>query len=93
MTRGILFFMVPFVVGMALGILNYAGLWCTAQNLSAIKRPMLLILVSFVVRMGITLFAFYLVMDGRWEKLVACTVGFFLVRHTLVRRLRPEKHI
>lgn len=91
--RGILFFMVPFVVGMALGIINYAGLWCTAQGISAIKRPTLLILVSFAVRTGITLYAFYLVMDGRWEKLVACTMGFFLVRHILVRRLRPEKQI
>lgn len=90
---GILFFMVPFVVGMALGILNYAGLWFTAQSLSATKRPTLLILVSFVVRTCITLFVFYLVMEGRWERLIACTVGFFLVRHILVRRLRPEKQI
>lgn len=91
--RVILFFIVPFVVGMALGILNYAGLWFTAQRLSVIKRQTPLILVSFVIRTGITLFAFYLVMGGRWEKLVACTVGFFLVRHIFVRRLRPGKHI
>jgi F1F0 ATPase subunit 2 len=46
-------------------------------------------LVSLMIRLGVTLAGFYLVMAGRWERLLACLVGFLLMRTVLVRRLGP----
>ncbi|MCF6148297.1 MAG: ATP synthase subunit I [Candidatus Kuenenia sp.] len=79
-----------FVVGMAMGILNFAGMWSTIHYLSVVKYPSVLIALSYTVRMAIILATFYFVMDGRWEKLLACMVGFFFVRRVLIKRFLPE---
>jgi F1F0 ATPase subunit 2 len=44
---------------------------------------------SFVVRLLVTLCGMYLVMDGKWERLLACLAGFLLMRIVLTRLLGP----
>lgn len=86
-----LYFFFPLVVGIALGILNYVGLWITVQNMPVVRHPALLSIVSFMLRMGIIMMIFYLVMNGRWERLIICLVGFIAARSFFVRHFRPEK--
>jgi len=78
-----------FVAGLVLGLFYFGGLWLTVQRLPQSRHPGLLTLASLVVRLGVTLAAFYLVMGGRWERLLVCLAGFLLVRFLLVRRLGP----
>ncbi|MFW6127514.1 MAG: ATP synthase subunit I, partial [Thermodesulfobacteriota bacterium] len=66
------------------------GLWLTVQRLPGARRPGLLTLLSLIIRLGVTLAGFYLVMAGRWERLLVCLAGFLLVRILLVRRLGPS---
>ena len=40
---------------------------------------------------GIALLGFYLVTADRWERLVACLIGFVLARMALVQFLKPER--
>jgi F1F0 ATPase subunit 2 len=40
---------------------------------------------SFVVRTGVTLGGFYLIGDGRWERLAACLLGFVVARMAATR--------
>jgi F1F0 ATPase subunit 2 len=40
---------------------------------------------SFVVRTGVTLGGFYLIGDGRWERLAACLLGFGVARMAATR--------
>ena len=75
-------------VGVGLGILYFGSLWLTVRRLPDTHRPALLLLGSAVGRMALTLLGFYLVMGGRWERLLACLAGFILARMVLVRRLR-----
>jgi F1F0 ATPase subunit 2 len=75
------------ITGMALGLFYFGGLWLTVQHLPQTRRPGLLSLTSLIIRLGLTLAAFYLVMAGRWERLLACLAGFLLIRLVLVRRL------
>ena len=91
MTKDVLQFVVVFVVGTGLGLFYFGGLWLTVQRLPVTKRLALLTLGSLVGRMGISLFGFYLVMDGQWERLLVCLSGFVLVRVILVRRWGPGR--
>lgn len=77
-------------VGMAVGLLNFAGMWSTIHYLPIIKYPSALIMLSYIIRMAIVLATFYFIMDGRWERLLVCLVGFFIVRRVLVKRFLPE---
>lgn len=74
--------------GAALGVFHFGGLWLTVQRLSTSRNAPLLMFASFVIRAVVVLSGFFLVMGGRWERLVACLAGFLLARAMLIRRLR-----
>jgi F1F0 ATPase subunit 2 len=77
------------VAGIAVGLFYFGGLWLTVQRLPQTRHPAVLSLVSLFIRLGLTLAVFYLVMAGRWERLLACLAGFLLMRLVLLRRWRP----
>jgi F1F0 ATPase subunit 2 len=73
------------LAGLALGLFYFGGLWLTVRRIVGCTRPALLMLGSFIVRLLVTLCGFYLVMDGRWERLLACLSGFIVTRFILTR--------
>jgi F1F0 ATPase subunit 2 len=77
------------MAGLALGLWYFGGLWLTVQRLPGARNPGFLSLVSLIIRLSLTLAGFYLVMAGRWERLLVCLAGFLLMRTVLVRRLGP----
>ena len=77
------------MVGVGLGGMYFGGLWLTVRRLPHTHWPVPLLLGSMVGRIALTLVGFYLVMGGRWERLLACLAGFILARVVLVRWLRP----
>jgi F1F0 ATPase subunit 2 len=79
--------------GVALGLFYFGGLWLTLRLLPPSRYAGLLVSGSLLVRMGITLPGFYLVMGGRAERLVACLLGFIAARVLLARRFAPGKQI
>lgn len=79
-----------FVAGLVLGVVNFGGLWMTVRAMAGSARPGVLFAMSFVVRMSIVAAGFYLVMGGEWQRLLACVVGFFLMRVAFARVLGPE---
>jgi F1F0 ATPase subunit 2 len=82
-----------FLAGLALGLFYYGGLWLTVQRLPQSRSPGVLAVVSLLLRLTLALAAFYLVMGGRWERLLACVAGFLLVRTLLVHRLGPRRQL
>jgi len=80
-----------FGAGLVLGLVYFGGLWLTVRHLPRARRPGLLSVASLVVRLGLTLVAFYLVMGGRWERLLVALAGFLVMRTILVRRLGPAQ--
>jgi len=85
----LLFLFLAFMAGVAVGLFYFGGLWLTIQRLPGALHPGVLTLVSLIIRLGVTLAVFYLVMAGRWERLLVCLAGFLLARILLVRRLGP----
>lgn len=82
-----------FLAGLALGLFYYGGLWLTVQRLPKSRSPGVLAAVSLFLRLGLVLVAFYLVMGGRWERLLACVAGFLLTRTLLIHRLGPRRQV
>ena len=76
--------------GAALGLFYFGGLWLTVRRLPRSRRPGLLLLGSFLVRSAVVVPGFYFVMGGRWERLLACLVGFLAARTVLLVLLRPR---
>ena len=81
--------LVALPAGGLLGFFFFGGLWWTTRRATVCARPGLTVLASLLLRMGLTLAGFYLVADGRWERLLACLVGFTLARMATLRLLRP----
>jgi F1F0 ATPase subunit 2 len=79
------------VAGVGLGLFYFGGLWLTVRRLPNSPGPALLFMGSFVGRTALTVLGFYFVMDGRWERILACLAGFLLARQVLISRLRPDR--
>ncbi len=81
-----------FFAGGLLGVFYFGTLWMTVQRLPQAKRPGLVTVVSFILRVGVTVAAFIFVMGGHWERLLSCLAGFIVARTALVRRWRPAPY-
>ena len=77
--------------GVVLGIFYFGGLWLTVRKLPGARQPVLLSLSSFFVRLAVVLAGFYLVMSGRWERVLLCLLGFLCVRFAAVRLWGPNR--
>jgi F1F0 ATPase subunit 2 len=79
--------LISFIVGAAIGVIYFAGLWETIRRLPDVEKPVRRIALSYAVRTTLALSGFYFVMQGEWERLAVAMVGFLLMRELLLRRL------
>ncbi len=70
----------PFIGGLLFGSLFFGGLLLTIVYGFKSPRPELWFLISLIVRMSLAISGFILISEGRWEKLLACLLGFLLAR-------------
>jgi len=77
--------------GMVLGLIYFYGLMYTVDKLSKSKNPGILVLVSYILRMAVLLAGLYYISGGRWERLTAAMVGFFIVRLIMLRYARTSE--
>jgi F1F0 ATPase subunit 2 len=81
--------LLAFAAGLGLGLFYFGGLWLTVRQLPTSRYPVPLLLASFAGRTAVAVVGFYFVMGGRWERALACLVGFLVARFVLTSRLRP----
>lgn len=74
--------------GVALGGFYFGGLWWTVRKTLAARLPALWVLVSLMLRMGVTMSGFYLVADGDWRRMLSCLAGFVMARLIVTRLTR-----
>ena len=81
--------------GLALGTVFFGGLWWTISRSAASKRPALLFVTSFFLRVTFAISVLYAVGHAHLERLSACVLGFIAVRSLMLRHTRPptkQKH-
>jgi F1F0 ATPase subunit 2 len=74
----------PFIVGLVLGIVFFGGLWFTVKKIITSKMPALLMMGSFIFRIGIVLAGFYFIGLGDWKKVGMCLIGFIAARFAVI---------
>jgi F1F0 ATPase subunit 2 len=79
------------LMGGALSLPMYGGLWWTAQQLPSARSPWLFAVASFWARLFLTAAGFYLVMAGDWRRGLAALVGFLIGRTILLWWLGPPQ--
>ena len=84
----VLRWMLPLAGGMTIGLVYFGGLWATVRRLPTSRRPALLTLASFVVRLGLAAAGFALLQNGDPRRLAVALVGLLVVRAIAVRRTR-----
>lgn len=89
MTGNLLPLSLAFSAGVGLGLCYFGGLWWTVRQLATARHPVLWLIGSFVVRAGVSLVGFYVVLSGGAARLMVCLLGFFVARTILVRRWLP----
>lgn len=77
--------------GLALGAFYFGLLWLTVQRVPHSRHPALLVQFSLLGRMLVAVAAFLLVMQGQWERLVACLCGFLIARQVVIAFVRPSE--
>jgi F1F0 ATPase subunit 2 len=80
-----------FIAGLALGAFYFIGLWQTVCRLAQTENRIGLLLASYVLRLAVVLTAFYFLMSGHWERIVAALIGFVVMRKILTHYFRPQK--
>jgi F1F0 ATPase subunit 2 len=76
--------------GILLGLLYFGGLWLTVRRLPRTRHPIQLSIVSLVLRLGLCLagFSLLLVMPQPTPlPLLGCVASFFWTRNRMVQRL------
>jgi F1F0 ATPase subunit 2 len=76
------------VVGAALGVVFFGGLWWTVLKGVSSRTPAIWFLASMLVRTGITLVGFYFIARGHWQRLLMCLLGFVIARIVITRLTR-----
>lgn len=71
------------VLGVALGLAHFGGLWWTLRRLARWRRPRRAVVASFAVRTALVLPAFALVAQHGVGPLLGATLGFLAARLAL----------
>ncbi len=66
--------------GLVLGMIYFGGLWFTVRKIPVSSSPQLLLFGSLLLRLGLCLGSFYLLLLQGRQLLVTAMIGFLLVR-------------
>ena len=72
-----------------MGAVFFTGLWFTVRRLPRAGNPMLLMLGSAALRLGVVLPSLALIAHDSWGRLGMAIVGFLAMRTLLILRWRP----
>jgi F1F0 ATPase subunit 2 len=73
-----------FIAGLLLGTLFFGGLWLTVKKAVTSKKPAMIVLGSFVFRIGITFVGFYFIGAGSLQRLLLLLLGFITARFLVI---------
>jgi F1F0 ATPase subunit 2 len=82
-----------FAAGGLVGALFFTGLWFTVRRLPSAANPVLLMIGSAALRLGLVLPALAFIAGGSWGRLAMSILGFLVLRTVLILRWRPTGEV
>jgi F1F0 ATPase subunit 2 len=82
---------VSLIVGMALGVFFFGGLWWTVRKTTTSTNPALWFFASVMLRMAVVVSGFYLVMADDWRRLCLALLGFIIARMIIANFSPPPQ--
>ncbi|MDP3155805.1 MAG: ATP synthase subunit I [Archangium sp.] len=73
------------LVGVLLGAGFFGGLWWTVRKTLSSSRPAVWVFGSMLLRVSAVVAGLFFVAGGRWERLLACLLGFIVARLIVIR--------
>jgi len=83
--------MIGFFVGIILGIVFFGGLYLTIGKLPESKRPSVLFLLSFVLRMAILLGGIYFLSMRGYKEVLFALLGILLIKFAMIFAVKRPK--
>lgn len=90
MIESIFSMLIALIAGIILGVFYFGSLWITVRQLPTTAYPARLFIGSFIGRIVVTMFGFYLIMDGQWQRILIGLGGFILARIILINFGKTE---
>ncbi len=81
----VLLLLISFLGGTLLGVFYFNSLWKTVKKLTGEGKQGMFMITGYFIRTGIVFAGFYIIMSGRWERIVAALAGFILAREIMKR--------
>lgn len=81
----LVYLVLVFLGGCLLGAFYFGGLWITVKRMPHSRHPQAIMLLSFVLRLMVTLAVFYLLCRDDWRKWAMSLIGFMMMRTVSVR--------
>ena len=78
------------IFGSLLGAFYFGGLWWTVHKVVNANVSPLWFTPSLLIRTGLTVAGFYAVANGQWTRLIACLLGFIVVRIFAAQKARKS---
>lgn len=78
------------LAGAFLGILYFGGLWWTIQRISQAGQSVWLLAVSFILRTVLVIGGFFIITDGKLERLAVSMLAFFVTRFFFIKYFQPQ---
>lgn len=75
---------ISFLIGLFLGVLYFGGLYYSTQKFNDVKSPALLMLISFILRMGILIVGLYYLAQLGYKNILVGFAAVMLVRFIIV---------
>jgi len=83
--------LIGLTAGVLIGGFFFGALYVTAQKLLQSSHPTLLMLISFIIRIAVTLGVFYfLIKGGHLIRFFAGLLGFIGFRVFLINKVKPD---
>ena len=82
-----------FLEGFLLGVFFFGGLWWTVRKGIQSERVAFYFIASMLLRTGVVMLGFYLLMGESWLKMLVGLLGFSLARMIVLRRAKGRPPI
>jgi F1F0 ATPase subunit 2 len=81
-------FISSLIAGLLLGAFFFGGLWWTVRKGVKSERVALWFFGSMLLRTGVVMLGFYLLLGDNWQRMLAGLFGFFIARLIVTRLTR-----